>query len=269
MKKIIAAALCAALVLSFAGCSKRKKQQDAAGTTAESASAVTDVRTTEAQTSATAVTSADTVIDRLDGVPTALTCRTETFNNGNNTVTLKYPVFDDASHSDADGAIRDFVRGRYTSAGMFPEEFAAYEITDVEVTYAGERFVSALFVGQIIGENGEEHFAYTLNLGLSPVRVCDSSELVASAASLYDSFVSGAFALVRGNSAVSSDMTASDIAYSFRPELGVCPNVYLRGDALGIVCDVAQVYGGYAAFECDAGALGGVISDTAAALVAE
>lgn len=270
MKKIIAAALCAALLLSAAGCSRRKKQPYVTTDTNTETSVSDRVthETTADVTSAVTTAAASSVATDTVSANTPVTVKYETFENQNNSVTLKYPVFGDAAHGDADAAIRDFVYGRYISAGMFPEEFDSYEITDVEVMYSGERLVSALFVGQIIGENGEEHFAYTLNLGLSPVRVYETAELLTSNTALYDSFVSGKFTLVRGNGALLSDMTVGDIAYAFRPELGVYPGVYLKGSTFGVVCEVPQVYGGYAAFECDTNALDGVISPAAASLTA-
>ena len=102
-----------------------------------------------------------------------------------------------------------------------------------------------------------------------PYQFTEAAELLTSNTALYDSFVSGEFTLVRGNSSLLSDMTVGDIAYAFRPELGVYPGVYLKDRTLGVVCEVPQVYGGYAAFECDTDALDGVISAASASLTAD
>ncbi len=251
--------LCLCAVMGLTSCKKDKNPAE---------DGTTQATTTVPET--TAVADTKPPVTSVDpGVEMDVKIFTETFENGESTVRLSYPKYDDGEHDLFDTAMRSYAVQKYSASGMMPEDDALYEVTLCEVKYESEILVSAVVAGQIINTTtaNDGYFSYTVNADPRTGRIYLSEELIGDLELIKGEIgADGGFTQTLGIGNVFDEINPEDITISWRSDYGIFPNMYFTANTFGVMAELPYALGGYAGFEIPHANMGNMVNETARAL---
>ena len=207
--------------------------------------------------------------DTNTGTEPVLTVETEKVsqNEGSATIVMIYPkvVSAGASSHSADELniiIREYMddRRRAERIESFGDEYE-YIVEDVDLTYVGESFISAVVKGHyyIDGSTHPTLFAYTVNCDTKKGMIVTGADLIRDFARVRNTFTNGGFRLVFGMDGLFDETNYEDMIMEYRPEYDIYPDVYYTEKGFGLAIELVYTLGGYALFEAPLSSLGDAV----------
>ena len=261
--------LAAFLIVVSGGCAKKAKDNIPVNTETDSVSVI---QTEAVSSDKEMTTSYVTVKTEASEVPSeedeGLYVFSENITDNQCIVTLSYPFYGDGKHDAFDISMRNYAMQKYYQSGMFPEEGSIYEITRCEIMLETEYFVSAVVEGRIISPDATHDtvVAYTINADTGSGKIYLSEELIGDLTELRNAFIEGRFAQKSGMENIFSEISAEDIAQSWRSDYGIFPNMYFTENTFGIAPEVPHALIGTACFEIPYENTGNMINSVAKGL---
>lgn len=130
-----------------------------------------------------------------------------------------------------------------------------YDVDSFNVTYKGEKLISALCRGSVSAEGSAytKNFSFGINIDFERAKLIGFDEIVSYNGFRKD-FVDGAFRQTNGYENLLSETTTNDLISQYDPLYSIYPDFYIKSDngteKLGVITDTIQVLGFVAEFEC-------------------
>lgn len=253
MKRIILLTLTLALVMSLCACFKDK-------------SPIVDESLeidTEEQISESESDSAAEITPALSEIPLELysvEIKQETVDTGKYTASLIYPHISGYSDVEIEEKVNAIIYSYVTNkmntaiAETGAENEIEYFIDSFNVTYKGDKLISALCRGSVTAEETaySASFAYGINIDLSSAKLIGFDSIV-DYNGFKNDFVSGGYKIIYGYEKLLSETSPGDLVAQYDPLYSIYPEFYIKeqsGDlSLGVIVDTVQIYGDVAALE--------------------
>ena len=256
---LLAFALVILLLLCMGACRKDNRDDTSVGTQ------MTDTEETVSKSEDTQQTT-----PQLSEIPLELysvEIKQETIDNGEYTASLIYPQI--TGYSDAEleekvnALIYSYVKKRMElsliEAGAVSGEDSdiVYGISSFDVTYKGDKLISALCRGSVSSDNSaySRNFAYGINVDIKGARHISFDSIVAYG-EFENAFSSGEFKLTNGYKRLLEETNCADIISQYNPLYSIYPEFYVKdtteGVNLGVIVDTVHIYSDVAEFECAA-----------------
>lgn len=238
-KKLIAAALLAAIVACSFGC------KDGNADTLEPTDVDTSVESDVVQVPIELYT--------VDMKP-------ETLDGDGYTASLIYPQI--TGYSDVEieekvnALIRSYISRKVNEAvsERVGGDTVIYDVDSVDVTYRGDRLFCALLRGRVKVEDDvyTTGFAYGINIDLKGAKLISFDEIVDYKGFVSD-FAGDGFELTRGYDKLLDETSRADLIAQYDPLYSIYPEFYIRQTSsdikLGVVTETIDLLGGTAEFE--------------------
>lgn len=205
-----------------------------------------------------------------DGMPEgvfykSVSTRTVLNTDNGSALALKYPVFAGFDGADTDYNLNDLIlfqldKMRRVTADGFYSRLASgakvvYEITDFEIGYADERFISIKFEGcfDVQDENayidtGAKMFAYSMNIDISNMQILTNEQLYADFFALKRRFTNGSLVLKQGDDDLLDNASYTDLFSQYNDKYTIYPDVYFTKDSVNVIIMLNSDLGGHAVF---------------------
>lgn len=244
--KILSASLILALVVSMYGCFGSGEKQ-----------------TSDSNTQAYESESGIQTESAMSEVPIELytvEIKQETVENETYTANLIYPQITGYSDREIEEKVNALIYS-YVSKKMntsIAQTGAAsginYSIESFNVTYKGDKFISALCRGSVYVEGNAytTGFAYGINIDFTGAKLVGFDSIV-DYNGFKTGFTSGEFKLTRGYEKLLDETNFSDMISQYDPLYSIYPEFYVKqtenGINLGVITDTIHVLGDVAEFE--------------------
>ena len=246
--KIISASIILALVVSMYGCfGNSEKQSTESNTNTEVPESESSIQTEAA----------------MSEVPIELytvEIKQETLENEAYTANLIYPQVTGYSDREIEEKVNALIysyvsKKMNTSISLTGADSGInYDIESFNVTYKGEKFISALCRGSVYVEGNAyvTGFAYGINIDFAGAKLVGFDSIV-DYNGFKTGFTNGEFKLTRGYEQLLDETNFSDIISQYDPLYSIYPEFYVKqtdnGINLGVITDTIHVLGDVAEFE--------------------
>jgi len=196
----------------------------------------------------------------------SVTTRTVLNTDNGSVLAYKYPVFAGFAGDSTDYDLNDLIlfqldkMRRLTADGFYSRLSSGakveYEITDFEIGYADEQFISIYFEGyyDVQDENayidtGSKAIAYSMNIDIANMQMLTNEQLYADFFALKSRFINGELALVRGEDDLLDSASHADLFAQYNDKYTIYPDLYFTGDSVNVIILLNSDLGGRAVFK--------------------
>ena len=196
---------------------------------------------------------------------TSVSTRTVLNTDNGSVLALKYPVFAGFSGVDTDYNLNDLIlfqidkMRRLTADGFYSRLSSGakvvYEITNFEIGYADDRFISIRFEGyyDVQDENayidtGSKTVAYSMNIDIANMQILTNEQLYADFYALKRRFTNGNLALKYGDEHLLDNASYSDLFSQYNDKYTIYPDIYFTKDTVNVIILLNSDLGGSAVF---------------------
>ena len=178
-------------------------------------------------------------------------------------------MYSDEEHSLFDASMRSYAVQKLNAQGLMPEDSAVYEVTDCDIRFESEEFVSVVVTGVLINTTSahDSMFAYVVNADPRNGRIYLPDELIGNVETIKTAIADDKFTLAYGVEGLMDTATAEEITGSWRSDYGIFPDVYFTTGGFGVVAELPHVLGDYAGFEIPYSDADGMMNASAKELV--
>lgn len=184
----------------------------------------------------------------------------ETVDTGKYTASLIYPHISGYSDTEIEEKVNAVIYSYVTKkmntaiAETGAENGIEYLIDSFNVTYKGDKLISALCRGSVSAEDTaySASFAYGINIDLASAKLISFDSIV-DYNGFKNDFVSNGYKIIYGYENLLNETSCKDLIAQYDPLYSIYPEFYVRDESgelsLGVIVDTVQIYGDVAALE--------------------
>lgn len=155
-----------------------------------------------------------------------------------------------------DHNIRNYGQGMYKMLGTGVK--VIFELTDYEITYIDNKFISIVFLGYFVSYSeyshidlGENNFRYSVNIDVQEKQQITDSMLLSDFLSLKTYFIQGKMNLEYGMEGLLDNANYTDLFSQYSSLYKIYPSFYFTNEKMMMIISLTSDIGGNAVFSCN------------------